>query len=220
MISIPFDVHRHGTYFIVAHISYGFVFFLVILSFLIGSIPFGLIVSRLFYNKDIRKSGSGNIGAMNALRTLGTAGAIAVLILDAVKGFGMPFLAMRGSINLALLLAAAAIIGHCFSPWLRLKGGKGVATSLGALFALCWPAGIVAVLVWIVGALTTTYSSVGSILAHLSIPLALWYFTRDPWATAYGALAALLILYTHRENLARLRAGKEQGISFLRRGQR
>jgi glycerol-3-phosphate acyltransferase PlsY len=192
-----------------------------VIAFFIGSIPFGLLVSRAFYNRDIRKSGSGNIGAMNALRSLGKRGAIAVLLLDAAKGIIPAALVVHFfGLKVGAIVAAAAILGHCFSPWLKFKGGKGVATSLGVLFVLCWPAGIAAVIGWLVGVLATTYSSVGSILAHLVAPFALWYFTRNPWLTGYGVLAALLIIYTHRENLARLRAGQEQGISFLRRNRR
>ena len=218
---MPFDVH-YGSVFIVGHAWPQLIIALAVIAFLLGSIPFGLVVSRLFYRKDIRSGGSGNIGAMNALRTLGTRGALAVLALDALKGIAVPLFVMwvfhdgrAGAIT-----AAAAVLGHCFSPWLRFKGGKGVATSLGALFALCWPAGLVAVIAWLAGALLTTYSSVGSILAHLAAPFALWYFTRDPWLTGYGVFAALLILYTHRANLGRLRAGQEQGIAFLRRNGR
>ena len=199
-------------------------------AFLIGSIPFGLVVSSLFYKTDIRKSGSGNIGAMNALRSLGKRGAIAVLLLDVAKGL-IPLALFMGYCNVFLsahdacfafgsVLAAAAVLGHCFSPWLTFKGGKGVATSFGVLFALSWPAGLVAIAGWLVGALATSYSSVGSILAHVVAPLALWYFTRNPWVAGYGVFAALLILYTHRANLARLRAGQEQGIGFLRRNGR
>ncbi len=188
-------------------------------AFLLGSVPFGLVISRLFYRTDIRKSGSGNIGAMNALRTLGKTGAIAVLVLDAAKGFVPTFLVMRFThdMRLTAIVAACAVTGHCFSPWLSFKGGKGVATSLGAIFGMSWPSGLVAILVWIVGALPTTYSSVGSMLASVAAPLALWYFTRSPWLTGYGAFAAVLVVYTHRENLLRLREGREGGIAFLTR---
>ncbi len=209
---------------------------MAVAAFLVGSIPFGLVISRIFYGKDIRKSGSGNIGAMNALRSLGTKGAVAVLLLDAAKGvipvcFYLWLCLTRSTMEWshsynALVLAAAsivagaAVLGHCSSPWLKFKGGKGVATSFGALFALSWPAGLVAIAAWVLGALLTTYSSVGSILAHIVAPFALWYFTRNPAAAAYGVFAALLILYTHRQNVARLRAGQEQGIPFLRRNGR
>ena len=189
-------------------------------AFLLGSIPFGLVISRIFYRTDIRKSGSGNIGAMNALRTLGKTGAIAVLILDAAKGVVPALLVMLflHDTHLAAIVAACAVLGHCFSPWLNFKGGKGVATSFGAIFALSWPAGIASIVGWLVGALSTTYSSAGSMLAHMVAPIALWYFTRDWWLTGYGIFAAILVFYTHRENIARIRAGRESGIPFLQRG--
>ena len=188
-------------------------------AFLVGSIPFGYVIGRLFYRRDIRASGSGNIGAMNALRTLGKGGAVAVLLLDAAKGLGPALAAMAGAGDpeLAAIVAAAAMLGHCYSPWLRWKGGKGVATSFGALFGLCWPAGLCAVGGWLVGAFSTSYSSVGSMLGSLVAPFALYALTRNGWLTAYGVFSALLILYTHRENIARLREGRESGISFLQR---
>ena len=191
-------------------------------SFLLGSIPWGVVISRAFYSRDIRQAGSGNIGAMNALRSLGTRGAIAVLLLDAAKGVLPPALvfAFLHDSRLAAIAAACAVLGHCFSPWLAFKGGKGVATSFGAIFALCWPAGIAAVIGWLLGALSTTFSSVGSMLGSILAAIGLWYFTRNWWLTGYGIFSALLILYTHRENIARLRAGRESGISFLRRGAR
>jgi acyl phosphate:glycerol-3-phosphate acyltransferase len=190
-----------------------------IVAFLIGSIPFGLVISRLFYGTDIRKGGSGNIGAMNALRTLGKGGAIAVLLLDAAKGIVPTALAIGvwHDLHLASVVAASAVLGHCFSPWLGFKGGKGVATSFGAIFALSWPAGLCSLGGWLAGALATTYSSVGSIAGNVVAPFALWYFTRDSWVTGYGIFAALLIIYTHRENIARIREGRESGISFLQR---
>jgi len=189
-------------------------------AFLLGSIPFGLVISRIFYRTDIRKSGSGNIGAMNALRTLGKTGAAAVLILDAAKGVVPALLVMLflHDTHLAAIVAACAVLGHCFSPWLNFKGGKGVATSFGAIFALSWPSGIASIVGWLVGALSTTYSSAGSMLAHMVAPIALWYFTRDWWLTGYGIFAAILVFYTHRENIARIRAGRESGIPFLQRG--
>jgi len=188
-------------------------------AFLLGSIPFGVVISRLFYKTDIRKSGSGNIGAMNALRTLGKGGAVAVLILDAAKGVipALCVMQLLHDTHLGAIVAGCAVIGHCFSPWLAFKGGKGVATSFGAIFALSWPAGLVSIAGWAVGAGATTYSSVGSILAHIVAPFALWYFTRDWWLTGYGVAAAMLVIYTHRENISRLRAGRESGIPFLRR---
>jgi len=194
-------------------------------GFLIGSIPFGYLVGRLFFRTDIRAHGSGNIGAMNALRALGKTGAVAVLLLDALKGFVPTLAALSffsdhldmegfppGNQIMASLVATGAVLGHCFSPWLRFRGGKGVATSFGAIFAMSWPAGLVAVAGWLAGAAVTRYSSVGSMLGSVLAPFALWGFTRSVPETAYGVFAALLILFKHRENLARLRAGTEGPI--------
>jgi len=196
-----------------------------IVAFLIGSIPFGYVIGRLFYGTDIRREGSGNIGAMNALRTLGKAGAIAVLLLDALKGFlptlwALWFFKNRLDIEgfppseqiLAAIVAAGAVLGHCFSPWLRFRGGKGVATSFGAVFAMSWPAGLFALAGWLVGAGLTRYSSVGSMLGSAVAPIAIWAFTRSLPETAYGVFALLLILYKHRENVARLQSGTEGPI--------
>jgi acyl phosphate:glycerol-3-phosphate acyltransferase len=188
-------------------------------AFLIGSIPFGYVIGRIFYRIDIRKQGSGNIGAMNALRTLGSAGALAVLLLDALKGFGPTFvaLALSRSETLAAMVAAAAVIGHCFSPWLRFKGGKGVATSFGAIFGLSWQAGLVTVAAWLFGAAVTHYSSVGSMLGSLVAPLALLFLTRSTAETAYGIFAAILIIVKHRDNIGRLFAGTEGPIRLSKR---
>ena len=187
-------------------------------AFLIGSIPFGYVIGRAFYGTDIRTQGSGNIGTMNALRTLGKPGAVAVLILDAGKGFA-PVAALAGvgaPASAVAIVAMAAVLGHCFSPWLGWKGGKGVATSFGVIFALSWKAGLVSVATWILGALVfTQFSSVGSILGNLVAPFSLYLFTGSGWSAAYGGLAGLLILYTHRENLGRLRAGTENRIGLF-----
>lgn len=203
-----------------------------LVSFLIGSIPFGYIIGRFFYRTDIRKSGSGNIGAMNALRTLGKTGAVAVLLLDAAKGV-LPALAALHFIGgttsfsasgpvmptnevFASIAATFSVLGHCFSPWLGWKGGKGVATAFGAIFALSWPAGLAVIAGWIVGALVfTRYSSVGSMLANIVAPFALFYFTRSIPETIFGAFVAVFIIYTHRENLERLRSGSENPISLF-----
>lgn len=205
-------------------------------AFLLGSIPFGYVIGRFFYRTDIRTQGSGNIGAMNALRTLGKTGAASVLLLDAAKGFvpvffvqkvihgSLIFNAAGGAISLDLGALAASIVaiftvlGHCFSPWLGWKGGKGVATSFGAIFALSWKAGLVVVLGWVAGALAVTqYSSVGSMLANVVAPFALWFFTRSLPETLYGVFAAIFIVWTHRENLGRLRTGTENRIGLFRK---
>ena len=194
-------------------------------GFLIGSIPFGYIIGRWFYRTDIRKEGSGNIGAMNALRTLGKTGAVAVLLLDAVKGFAPVFAFtlyaswMDPGIKQIILafIATGAVLGHCYSPWLRFKGGKGVATSFGAIFGLSWQAGLVAVAGWIAGAAITHYSSVGSMLGSVLAPIALWLFTGSIAETAYGVFAAILIIFKHRDNIGRIRAGTEGPIRLSKR---
>lgn len=187
-------------------------------AFLIGSIPFGYVIGRLFYRTDIRTQGSGNIGAMNALRTMGKSGAVAVLLLDALKGFVPTLLALifLGQIC-AAIVAAGAILGHCYSPWLKWKGGKGVATSFGAIFALSWKAGLIAVAGWIAGAAVTHYSSVGSMLGSVLAPIALWFFTGSISETAYGVFAAILIVVKHRDNIGRIRAGTEGPIRLSKR---
>lgn len=189
-----------------------------VVAFAIGSIPFGYVIGRIFYRTDIRKQGSGNIGAMNALRTMGKAGGAAVLLLDALKGFIPTFLAARylGEV-FAAVVAAAAILGHCYSPWLKGKGGKGVATSFGAIFGLSWHAGLIAVGGWLAGAAITHYSSVGSMLGSVLAPIALWFFTGSIAETAYGIFAAILIVLKHRENIERIRSGTEGPIRLSKR---
>ncbi len=173
---------------------------IVVGAFLIGSIP------------------------LRRLRAAGTGGAVAALLLDAAKGFGVAF-SMRlvtaelepeiGN-EIVAVVVAAALLGDCFSPWSRFKGRTGVALSFGAIFALCWPAGLVAIGAWIVGALSTRHWSVGSTLGSVVAPFGLWYFSGSEALTAYGVLAALLIVFTHRENIARLRAGTEEPIRFFK----
>jgi glycerol-3-phosphate acyltransferase PlsY len=189
---------------------------LVVASFLIGAIPFGLVVSRLFFHRDIRSEGSGNIGAANALRTLGKGGAAAVLILDALKG-AVPVIAGRALDGpaLAAICAFAAIAGHCFSPFLGFRGGKGVATHLGAVLAFALPAGGIFVAIWLAVVLACGFSSAGSLLATLAMVPALWLLS-GPAAGIYALAAALLIGYVHRGNIARLRAGTESVLPLFR----
>jgi glycerol-3-phosphate acyltransferase PlsY len=189
---------------------------LVVASFFLGAIPFGIVVSRAFFHRDLRDEGSGNIGAANALRALGKGGAIAVLILDALKG-ALPVIAGRaldGS-TLASIAALAAIAGHCFSPFLNFRGGKGVATNFGAIIALAWPAGGIFAALWLAVVLATGYSSAGSLLASVAMAPALWYFTGTAGGI-YGLASALLIVFMHRANIARLLAGTESVLPLFR----
>ncbi len=190
-------------------------------GFLSGAIPFGVIVSRIFYHRDIRAEGSGNIGAANALRTLGKKGALAVLILDALKG-ALPVVAVTlggGSTTLAALGGAAAVAGHCYSPFLGGRGGKGVATSYGVIWALAWPAGVAFTLVWIATAIALGYASVASMLASAAMPFALWFMIGRA-GLVYGIVSALFIVYAHRQNIGRLRAGSENPLFNTRAGRK
>lgn len=199
-------------------------------TFLIGSIPFGLIVGKLFYGADLRSSGSGNVGAANALRSLGKTGGASVLLLDALKGlvpvwFAPIWLAMllgeathdwreiATTIGLGGFIALIAVLGHCYSPWLRFKGGKGVATWLGALFGLSWIAGLVFIVTWLTVVIPTRYASLGSMIAAGLSPIVLWFVSHDLVVTLCAALVALLIIWKHRENIARLREGRENRIA-------
>jgi len=188
----------------------------VAVAFLIGAIPFGVIVGRVFYKTDVRRAGSGNIGAANALRTLGKRGAVAVLVLDGLKG-ALPVAAVLhfgGTDAFACGVAFAAILGHCYSPFLRGKGGKGVATAFGALWALSWPAGATFTLVWLAALIATGFASVASMTASVAMPFALWFLIGKP-GLVYGAVTALFIIYAHRENLARLVAGTENVLPIF-----
>ena len=183
-----------------------------LLGYLLGSIPFGLILTRLTGGPDIRTIGSGNIGATNVLRTGNKALAATTLLLDALKaaGAGWIALALFGA-PLHFVAAAAALFGHCFPVWLGFKGGKGVATFFGSLLGLIWPVGLVAAATWLLVAFTTRYSSAAALCAaaFATAVCALFF----PWpATAMVGFMALLIVFRHRENIARLRSGTESKI--------
>ncbi len=189
----------------------------VIGGFWIGAIPFGVIVGKLVFGRDIRSEGSGNIGAANALRTLGKAGAALVLVLDALKG-AIPVAAVTfagGSTAVAALGGAAAVLGHCFSPFLRGRGGKGVATSYGAIWALAWPAGVAFTVLWLATVIAVGYASVASLTASALMPFALWFMLGRA-GLVYGIASALFIAYKHRENIGRLRRGTENPLRFGR----
>ena len=185
------------------------------IAFLTGAIPFGVLVSRTFYGRDIRAAGSGNIGAANALRTLGKRGAAVVLVLDALKGAAPTLIGHAfGGDNLAALAAFAAIAGHCFSPFLGFRGGKGVATAYGVAWALAWPAGAAFTLVWLAVAIAFGFASLASLVASASVPLVLW-FVVGPAGAVYGVAAFVLILVMHRANVGRLLRGEEPTLSLF-----
>ena len=173
-------------------------------GYLLGSIPFGLILTRLAGTPDIRSIGSGNIGATNVLRTGRKGLAAATLIGDALKGTVAVLVAYRfyGQ-DLAILAALGAFLGHLYPVWLGFKGGKGVATYIGVLFALAWPAGIAFCLIWLAVAALTRYSSVAALTASLATPFVLVLLGRRPEAALF-TLLTVLIFIMHRANIARL----------------
>jgi glycerol-3-phosphate acyltransferase PlsY len=186
----------------------------MLIGYLLGSIPFGLLLTRMV-GINIRDVGSGNIGTTNVLRTGNKGLAAATLLLDAGKG-AAAVLAGRylGGEMGGIVAGTAAFIGHCFPIWLKFRGGKGVATILGITLAAAPLAGLAALLVWLGGALATRYSSVGGMLAALACPIGAWFLAGEwgpGWAMHLALLAALL-LFQHRDNIARLRAGTESKI--------
>ena len=182
-------------------------------GYLLGSIPFGLLLTRAAGLGDVRAIGSGNIGATNVLRTGSKGLAAATLLLDAAKGAAAVLLAdlVWPTQDLAALAGLAAFLGHLYPVWLRFRGGKGVATLLGILAALAWPVAIVAGPVWIAALLVTRYSSVGGMAAAVSAPIAAFFLDRLGLAPLFAGLA-LLVLWRHRANIARLWQGTEPKV--------
>ncbi len=183
---------------------------------LVGSIPFGLLLTRAAGLGDIRQVGSGNIGATNVLRTGNKALAALVLMLDAAKGVGAVLLAAwLLAWPFAPLAGLGAVAGHCFTPWLGFRGGKGVATGFGMVLALAWPAGLGTALVWLLGAFATRISSAGALLACAAAPLLVWAAAGASPARATLA-AVFLIVFRHETNIRRLLAGTEPRIGRSR----
>jgi len=184
----------------------------LILGYLLGSIPFGLVLTRLAGTQDLRSIGSGNIGATNVLRTGRKGLAAATLIGDALKGTLAVIIAgFYGGPNAAMLAALGAFLGHLFPVWLKFKGGKGVAVYIGVLIGLFWPAAIVFCVIWLTTAVVTRYSSLSALVASVVTPIFLWWFGHPALASLLAVLT-LLLFYMHRENIARLQAGTEGKI--------
>jgi acyl phosphate:glycerol-3-phosphate acyltransferase len=194
----------------------------ILLAYFLGSIPFGVILAMLFGGGDVRKSGSGNIGATNVARVVGPLAGALTLLFDIAKGAGAVLLAAKlsnGSTRCMMIAGIAALVGHCFPVWLKFKGGKGVATAGGVFLVLSPPACLAAVILFLLVVIFWRYVSLGSVSAAAAMPL-LVYFLRaprqgPPLAGTVGALAAaLLIIYKHRGNLRRLLEGAEPKFSF------
>jgi glycerol-3-phosphate acyltransferase PlsY len=190
----------------------------LVCAFFVGSIPFGVIVASIFYRSDIRREGSGNIGAANALRSYGKTAGIAVLALDVLKGFFATWItAPFGGAGPEAVAGLCATLGHCYSPWLGFKGGKGVATWLGVLLALQPLAALSFAIVWLAIVVPSRYASLGSLVATLVSGAVLWWLEGQALVIGLVALAATaLIFWKHRENIVRLRAGRENKIAFRR----
>jgi len=181
-------------------------------GYLLGSIPFGLLITRLGGTRDLRQIGSGNIGATNVLRTGRKELAILTLVCDVLKGTLAVVVADHlGGQDLAILAALGAFLGHLFPVWLRFRGGKGVATYIGILIALAWHAAVVFCLVWLVVAAVSRYSSLAALVASLATPLFLWSEGYLQEAQLF-ALFTVLLWVKHWPNIARLGAGTEGKI--------
>jgi glycerol-3-phosphate acyltransferase PlsY len=183
-----------------------------VLGYLLGSIPFGLILTKFAGTQDLRSIGSGNIGATNVLRTGHKGLAVGTLICDMLKGTVAVVIAgYFGGPNAAMLAGLGAFLGHLFPVWLKFKGGKGVAVYIGVLIGLFWPAAVVFCVLWIATAATTRYSSLSGLVAGFVTPIFLWWFGHPALASLFAVLT-LLLFYVHRENIKRLQAGTEGRI--------
>jgi acyl phosphate:glycerol-3-phosphate acyltransferase len=183
-----------------------------VIGYLLGSIPFGLVLTKLAGTQDLRSIGSGNIGATNVLRTGRKGLAAATLLLDALKGTAAVVIAGHfGGPIAAMVAGLGAFLGHLFPVWLNFKGGKGVAVYIGILLGLFWPAAVVFCLIWLAIASSFRYSSLAALVASFATPLFLWWFGHLALASLF-ALLTLLLFYMHRENIRRLQAGTEGRI--------
>jgi acyl phosphate:glycerol-3-phosphate acyltransferase len=191
-------------------------------TYLLGSIPFGLLLTKLFGGGDVRKSGSGNIGATNVARVAGTLPGILTLLFDVAKGATAVWLTARVSDESAtwmMIAALAALLGHCFPIWLKFRGGKGVATAAGAFLVLCPAALLGSLILFLLVAFFWRYVSLASISAAASMPLLIYFLWAPhhapPPIVTFGALAAAaIIVYKHDANIQRLVQGEEPKFSF------
>jgi glycerol-3-phosphate acyltransferase PlsY len=191
----------------------GMIYLFAVMGYLLGSVPFGLVLSYLFGYGDIRKIGSGNIGATNVLRTGNKKLALAVLILDGAKGAAAVALARYfGDHTLALTAGFFSIIGHIFPVWLKFRGGKGVATTLGMYLVLAPWVGLSAILTWLAAAALFRYSSLAALMAMLAAPIAAHFIYDDAALAAICGFIGTVVWLRHRTNIKRLIAGEEPKI--------
>jgi acyl phosphate:glycerol-3-phosphate acyltransferase len=184
----------------------------LVIGYLLGSIPFGLILTKLAGTPDLRSIGSGNIGATNVLRTGRKGLAAATLLLDALKGTAAVIIADSiGGPEAAMLAGLGAFLGHLFPVWLKFRGGKGVAVYIGILIGLFWQAAVLFCAIWLIIAFLTRYSSLAALVASLVTPVFLLLLGQSALGLLFAVLT-LLLLYMHRANIQRLRAGTEGKI--------
>jgi acyl phosphate:glycerol-3-phosphate acyltransferase len=184
-----------------------------ILAYLLGSIPFGLVLTRLAGYGDIRAIGSGNIGATNVLRTGSKMLALLTMVLDCAKGAVAVLLGAQFGPDMAVISGAAVFLGHLFPPWLRFKGGKGVATAGGVLLAIAWPVGLLAAAAWLAVAVVLRYSSLAALVACATAVIASWLLV-DPQRAELITLIAALVVLRHQTNIRRLLRGEESKIKL------
>ena len=184
-----------------------------IASYLSGSIPFGLILTKIFLNKDLRKIGSKNIGATNVLRTGNKIVAALTLFLDISKGIIPILITKEYFTDLIYLSSLAAFLGHIFPVWLRFKGGKGVATYLGIIFILSFNLGVIFCVSWILISIASKYSSLSSMLSTM-IVFIVSFFNNNFQLTSYLFITFIIILYTHRQNIVRIKNKSEDKIKL------
>lgn len=195
----------------------------LVFGYLCGSIPFGLVLTRMAGLGDVREIGSGNIGATNVLRTGNKAIAAATLLADMLKGTVAVLVAGMFGPDAALLAGLGAFLGHLYPVWLKFKGGKGVATYLGVVIALAWPAAIVFAVVWLAVAFLSRYSSLAALCAMVAVPVSLYFqfpgflysgaaFVSPVQAAQMTALMSVISFYMHRQNIGRLMSGAESKI--------
>ena len=190
--------------------TYGVILALVF-GYLLGSIPFGLLLTRAAGLGDVRKIGSGNIGATNVLRTGNKGLAAATLLLDALKGTAAVLIAGHFAPETAVWAGLGAFLGHLFPAWLGFKGGKGVATYLGVLIGLAWQVALIFAVVWLAMAFLFRYSSLAALTAAIVVPIAL-YLISTPQIAGLFVVMSIIVFIKHRENISRLLAGSEGKI--------
>lgn len=188
--------------------------FAIVAAYLVGSIPFAVLVTRAMGLPDPRSFGSGNPGATNVLRTGSKLAAVLTLVGDALKGWVAVWVSWAAGLSSEIIAAVglAAFLGHVFSVWLRFKGGKGVATAAGVLFALDWRVGVGALAIWLTVAVVTRYSSLAAVTAAFAAPLVIWAIQGPTPVLATGAVMGAVLVWRHQGNLAKLLRGEESRI--------